>query len=228
MPRIVKTAPNPAVHCGSEVGIPALGLSPPFFGDARSAVERLLEGHRSEALQQGVVAGDGAGHGRGVDPVGRHRLRPEFASEKFGCPSGRRPTAGVQRVELLVLGDVHEGEKVASDAGVVLRGHVEHRTGGDGGVDGVAALPQNLEAGLRCQRIAGRDDAVPGEHLGSTLREPTLRARTRYSRHAGVGLRLVDRWSPERVLRLRERHAHREGDRQDRAEDADARANTGT
>ena len=32
----------------------------------------------------------------------------------------------------------------AADAGVVLRGDIEHRAGGDGGIDGVAALAQEL------------------------------------------------------------------------------------
>ena len=61
-------------------------------------------------------------------------------------------------------------EEVAADAGVVLRGDVEHGAGGDRGVDGVAALAQDLEPGLRRQRIAGGDDAVAGEHLGAPLR----------------------------------------------------------
>ena len=53
--------------------------------------------------------------------------------------------------------------------------------GRDGGVDGVAALPQDLEARLRRQRIAGRDHAVAREHLGAALRRasPARASRAR-------------------------------------------------
>ena len=48
----------------------------------------------------------------------------------------------------------------------------EHRRGCDRGVDGVAAVLQHVEAGLRGQRLARGDDAVAGEHLGAGLLRP--------------------------------------------------------
>src|SRR5205085_5294712 len=80
--------------------------------------------------------------------------------EELGRPARRRAAAGVEGVQFLVLGDVDEREEIAADARVVLRGDVEHGAGRDGGIDGVAALLEDVDAGLSRQRIARRDDAV--------------------------------------------------------------------
>ena len=125
-------------------------------------------------------------------PLSGHARRRSSCSVKNSRrPARRRPAARVERVELLVLGRPDEREEIAADAGVVLRRHVEHGARGDGRVDGVAALLQNLEAGLRGERIARRDDAVSGEHFGATLRQPALRARAGDRLDARRRLRLV-------------------------------------
>ena len=50
----------------------------------------------------------------------------------------------------------------------------KHRRGCDGGVDGVAALLQDAQAGLRRERLHGRHDAVARHDLGSRLRKPSF------------------------------------------------------
>jgi hypothetical protein len=123
------TSPSNPDRCAgrwsrSQIRMPPLGEAPAFVGEARRALERFLEADRAEALQQRVVAGDRAGHGRRVHAAVRHALDAELRREELGRPAGRRPAAGIQRVELLVLRDVDEREQIAADAGVVLRGDV--------------------------------------------------------------------------------------------------------
>ena len=87
--------------------------------------------------------------------------------------------------------------------------------GRDRGVDGVAALPQDLEAGLRRQRIARRHHAVPREHFGASLRRPALRARAGHRLDARCRSRLVERGDAERVGRLRSSRSRPDQERRD-------------
>ena len=50
-----------------------------------------------------------------------------------------------------------------------------HGVGGDGGVDGVAAALEDLDAGARRERLAGGDDAVLGGDLGAADLHPLRR-----------------------------------------------------
>ena len=71
-----------------------------------------------------------------------------------------RAAAGVEAVELLRLRVPDDGEQVAADA-AGHRLHEAHRgVGGDGRVDRVAALLQDVEPDLRRERVAGGDHAV--------------------------------------------------------------------
>jgi hypothetical protein len=184
--------------------VPALGQTPTLFGDPCRALERFLEGHTAEALQHRVVAGNRAGHRGRVDAITGHARGLEAVGEEVRRPSGGRPTCGVERIELLVLRRPDDGEEITADTGVVLRGHVEHGGGRDSRVDGVAAVSQDLEAGLRRKRIACGHHAVAGQHLRAALREPALRARSWSSGDPSARLRLVGRWAAKRIWRLRD------------------------
>ena len=162
------------LDAAAQVAVPAFGQAPALFGGTRGRLERLLEAHRAEAREQRVVAGDGARHRGGVHARARHPLLAQLG-EEFRRPPGRRPARGGEGVELLLLRHPDDGEQVPADAGVVLGGDVEHGAGGHRGVDGVAALAQDVEPGLRRQRVAGGDDAVAGDYLRAPLAEPALR-----------------------------------------------------
>ena len=161
---------------------------------AAPALQLFLEPDRAEPFQQRVVAGDCTGHRRRVDAVARHaadaivpgRTAARAPPALPAAAAWRRTRASIRRApsrrsrarRLLVPGDVDEREQIAADAGVVLRRDVEHRAGGDGGVDGVAALRHDVESRLGGHRIAGGDDAVASEHFGASLSQPALRARS--------------------------------------------------
>jgi hypothetical protein len=82
--------------------------------------------------------------------------------------------ARVQGVELVLLGDVDDGEEIAREAGIHRLNYIEHGRGRHRSVDGIAALHQDLEAGLRGERLARGDHAVLGHHLGAPLGGPTI------------------------------------------------------
>jgi hypothetical protein len=126
-------------------------------------------------------------------------LTPSLVLKKSGVqPAGAQPPE-LSAYSFLSFGDVHEREQIAADAGVVLRRHVEHRAGRDGGVDGVAAPPQDLQPRFSGKWIARRDDAVACEDLRASLREPALRARSRHGLDRSARLRLLGRRHAERV-----------------------------
>ena len=80
-----------------------------------------------------------------------------------------RPTAGVEPVQLAGPGVVHDREQVAAHAAGHRRDDPHDGIGGDGGVHGVAALGQDLSAGLRGERMLAGDDAVRREHHRTPL-----------------------------------------------------------
>ena len=162
-----------------EIRMPPFGQRPALLRHARRPLERLLERHRSETFEHRVVSGNRAGNGRSIDAGSRHRRASKPLDEELVRPSGGRPSRRREAVQLLVPRRPHEREKIAADARVVLRRHVEHRAGGDGRVDGVAASLQDFEARLRRQRIARCDHAMACEHFRAPLHQPALGAHTR-------------------------------------------------
>jgi hypothetical protein len=68
--------------------------------------------------------------------------------------------AGIESVELLRLGIPHDGKQIASHSTARRLNQPEHGIGGNGGVDGIAAGLQNIEADLRGKWLTGRDDSV--------------------------------------------------------------------
>jgi hypothetical protein len=84
----------------------------------------------------------------------------------------RRPPGSVQSVQPVIVRRVVDRFHVAADAGAFRLREPQHRRRRDRRVGGVAALLEDLQAGLGGQRLAGRDDAVAGEHLGASLFGP--------------------------------------------------------
>src|SRR5439155_229681 len=76
----------------------------------------------------------------------------------------------VQAIELLRPGIPDEGVQVSADAAAHWLDEAEGGVGSDGGIDGIAASPEDVEAGLGRERLAG------GNHA----------ARRHYNRAAGA------------------------------------------
>ena len=79
-----------------------------------------------------------------------------------GC-SRRSATAGVQSNEFLFLRQPGHHEDVTADASTFGLDDVQDSGGGYRGVKSIAALFEDLQAGLRGQRLAGGYYAVAGE-----------------------------------------------------------------
>ena len=94
-------------------------------------------------------------------------------------------------MQLMVLGSVDDGEHVACQAHIHGLHQVQHRGGCDGSIHRVAALAQNLKAGLRRQRLAGGDHAVARHHFRAALRQPAFGAVARHGLAEGRRIVLV-------------------------------------
>ena len=90
------------------------------------------------------------------NPVGsvqaRHKVFPRL--------SEGRSSAGVQPMQATRRFVPYDGEQVSADSAVVRLDEAQHGVGGDGGVHGRAALFQDVDGGLRSQRMAGRSHAM--------------------------------------------------------------------
>ena len=132
-------------------------LKPSRVLSASPTVEPPLEGggmqrHRAEA--RGFDPGERA---RYADShPARHPLQEE--RDRLPCrrvdervrrePLRRRLTA-VDGDHPVLAGEVDDHEAASADAGDQRLGHAEHRVGGDRGIDRVAALTEDLDAGAR-------------------------------------------------------------------------------
>ena len=129
--------------------------------------EQFLEALRAELLSQFVPAIDAAGHGPTQRPGGRN-LRHPFVFEERHVRLARSPAVRVQSVKLLRLRVPDDGEEVAAHA-ARHRFHEPHRgTGRDGGIDGVAAILENVQPDLSRNRMARRNDPVRGNSDGAS------------------------------------------------------------
>src|ERR1700733_5878239 len=73
---------------------------------------------------------------------------------------GGAPPGAVEGVNLgTAIGRV-EREAVTTDAGHRRLDDALHGTGGDGGIDGIAARAEHLDRGQGCGRVAGRGHTI--------------------------------------------------------------------
>jgi hypothetical protein len=122
------------------------------------------------------------GHVLGIASV-REMLRGRAG----GCPS-----TGVEGNELVFLGQPGEDEHIAAHAGTFRFNQIQHGRGGDGGIEGVAALLENLQTRRCCQGLARGDHAISRQDLGACLRKPAAGA-VAADGGEGFGLRFVRR-----------------------------------
>src|SRR5580693_9914169 len=123
--------------------------------------QHLLETQLAEALEGLLPTPGSARHCNRQDAVARHagagaEIRGVGAIaervEMVERGAARRHAARVQGVELVLLGDVDDGEEIAREAGIHRLNYIERGRGRHRSVDGIAALHQDLEAGLRGER----------------------------------------------------------------------------
>ena len=129
-----------------------------MFGVINSRREEIFPGKLSKAVVGFGPAIHRAGDGDAVNAGLRH-LQCALLFQIFDRESARRPSAGVQAVELAGLGVPVEQEQVAANSVHHGFGNAEHRVRRNGRVDGRTAPRQNLRPGLRSQGVAGGDDA---------------------------------------------------------------------
>ena len=128
----------------------------------------LLQAEAAEALDDLVPAPSGARHRDAEDPAGHVGavapidavpLVPEIVVVLQGRARRRLP-ARVQRVKLLVLRDIDDGEEIAGDPDVHRLHQIQRRRGCDRGVNRVAALHEDAKSHLGRQRLARRPGDV--------------------------------------------------------------------
>ena len=85
----------------------------------------------------------------------------------FDARLGRRWTAGVKRFDLAGLFHIHQSEQIAAGPAGLGFHHRGHESRGERRIHRVAACLENLDAGKRCQIMAGRNHAVPAHDDGT-------------------------------------------------------------
>ena len=107
-----------------------------------------------------------ARHGDGQTPQsGRGRLAIDGLKHVHGGACGR-DFAKIQRDRWRAVGKAHHGKSAAANAGGERIDDAEHQRGGDGCVDGIPAVLQDLNANLTGVGVVGCDGSVGKELRG--------------------------------------------------------------
>ena len=170
-------------------------------------LQQALDRPGAVVLQQAHPAADGAGHRDGMGAVRLDACQVRFGEPGRGGALGR-PARGVERDQLARAGLGNESEAVAADARHVRLDDGEHGGGGDGRVDGVAALAQHLDAGEagRGMRGGAHGPAPIGERAAGRVEAAHASLRDvregepRGSRHTEQSQRSASRQSPLPIL----------------------------
>ena len=125
-------------------------------------LQHLFHGQGAEAIEEAGPAVDAAWHGPVERPGIGYVVVPQpgivFDRRRVG-----RPAAGVEAGQLAALRLPDDGEQVPADAAGHGFHHAEGRVDGDGGVDGVAARLEDVDARLGGQGLA-RGHHAAGRH----------------------------------------------------------------
>ena len=97
-----------------------------------------------------------------------------FFGRLFPVVDGRR---------FALAGEINHHEAAAADVSCARPCHGQRESGRDGGIDGVAALLQNLDTDVGCDGVDGHDRGVgEGDRFGSGLRHTARRLRDPHCR----------------------------------------------
>ena len=135
-------------------------------GVGQKVAQRHPRAHGGGEIMGEHPAADGAGHGqRGVGPAGGNDVDLEVAIALDGR-LGAGETAGLDGAHA-ALGFVDQPEAVAADAVHVRIDHGDCRRHGEHGLDGVAALGENVATRLGGEAMGGGGGGA-GKDLGRT------------------------------------------------------------
>ena len=159
------------------IGLQTAGQSAPLPGDEGTDGEaffRILDGRPQRRLpreraiggEQLIPGVDAAGHGDG-EGAGLGDLLPPLCAQCLRVSGCRRAAAAIEGAHAPVIGPAHQGKGVAARAGRCRLDDIQHARHDDGGVCRIAAGLQDAQAGLRRERLARGDHAVPGEYRGA-------------------------------------------------------------
>ncbi|MNX98862.1 hypothetical protein D3C86_1312870 [compost metagenome] len=168
----VRNGGGPLVRHHRRHGVAALG-------DLDRRLHQVFERQLAELLVQRGPAGHHARHGDRIPaadrPIGEAvAVHAVLVLEVFGVPGGRGHARRVQAMQFLAVPEDREG--VATQAARHRLHQRDGGSGGDGRIDGIAALEQHAQAGLCRQRVRG------GDHV----------AREQRNAHGGVGVGPVE------------------------------------
>ena len=131
------------------------------LGIVDRGLEYLSHAHGAVLLQHLEPAVDGTGNGHRVDPPDPvHVVLVELLVQSLERHPVRRPTTRVEADQLLLGGDVDHDERITAQARAVRFHDREHRSRRDGCVDGIAARLQDVEPGIRRERLTRSHDAA--------------------------------------------------------------------
>ena len=157
-------------------------------------LEELLPAQRAELGMCGVQHGDGARHARGASAAHRYHKRQRLAvlvQKHVGLRARGRALAAIDGAHLARVRVVVQEECAAADPGALRLDESEHRLHGNGGIDRVAPLAQNLKSGLDGQRIGGRDPRrLRAARVAMEQGDPSGRRRSRWRCHRSGRQRL--------------------------------------
>ncbi len=129
-------------------------------GEVGGGEEEIAEGEATGVAKGEVVGGEGTGdpdgEGAGLAEGG---IGAAMSEEEVAGGGGGGGFAAIEGEEGAV-GTADEEEAAAAEAGVGAVDDAEGEGGGDRGVDGVAALAEGIDSGLRGEGVDGGDDAV--------------------------------------------------------------------
>jgi hypothetical protein len=138
-------------------------------GDPLRGPQQPVQAHRAELLGRDLPRGQRAGHAHGLpgaDHGGEVERLAVLGQELVLRERGRGGLAPVDRADLSGLRAVVDEETPAADARGVRLGDAQGGGGGHGGVRGVAAPLEHVDADLARERVHGGDRAAAAGHGG--------------------------------------------------------------
>ena len=149
-----------------ELGRTEFGERETVPGECDGGREDVRQRLASVGLHQLAPAGEIAGR---RDRQGPARQVGALA-EAIGWEARRDRWDEVENAHALLGTDPHRRETHPGQAGHERLDHIQGGRGGGGGVEGVAALPEEARSGLGCEGMGGGDHAVAGGHGGASAK----------------------------------------------------------